>query len=103
MDKRLLLNREWDIQGGWYAPMCHIRDNFKSVICCHLIDTMSSAGDWSGMFVQKIGKKFYIISFSQSNNYPNKGYTLHTDSRVTVSNTHPTYDQIEEIYSDLCE
>ena len=51
----LLLNREYVVEGNWYAPKNFLYENFKSVTRVELINTMSSAGDWSGMLIQKRG------------------------------------------------
>lgn len=41
----LLLNREYVVDGNWYAPEKFLYENFKSIIRVKLINTMSSAGD----------------------------------------------------------
>ena len=74
----LLTNREWKIEGTWYAPEEHLK-RYKSVIKTGYITMSSSAGDWSGMFVQKLNGWYYFIPFSQENNYPRSGFTLYTD------------------------
>lgn len=70
---------------NWYAPTKEIEENYKSVVNAVLMDTTSSAGDWSGFIVQKIGKhKLIAIGFSQYNNYPHDGFCLMTSE-------HPFY------------
>ncbi|MFR9546477.1 MAG: hypothetical protein SNJ29_13005 [Rikenellaceae bacterium] len=32
--KILLTQREWSVDGTWYAPLHHLRDNFNSVVYC---------------------------------------------------------------------
>lgn len=61
----LLLNREYVVNGNWYTPKNFLYENFKSVTRVELINTMSSAGDWSGIFVQKINNVYYLIPFTQ--------------------------------------
>ena len=76
----ILINRKYNInQGkvGWYSPRDFIND-FASVQKVDFWDTMSSAGDWGGYFIQKIKNTSYLIPFSQLNNYPKNGYTLFT-------------------------
>ena len=64
---------------NWYAPTNEFKENYKSVIEIVLMDTTSSAGDWNGFIVQKVGKhKLIAIGFSQYNNYPHDGFMLGT-------------------------
>ena len=64
---------------NWYAPTKELKDKYRSVIGTELMDTTSSAGDWSGFIVQKLGKNSFIaIGFSQYNNYPHDGFCLMT-------------------------
>lgn len=77
LNKMLLVNRVKDIQGNWYAPLDHITD-FKSVIDVEYVDQTSSAGDWSGLFFQKLNGTVYAIPFNQDNNWPQYGFTLYT-------------------------
>ena len=81
MLKSVLENREYKVEGNWYAPRNKIVE-FPSVVDAILWDTTSSGGDWSGYFVQKIKQNFYLIPFSQDNNYPRGGFTLYTGSVI---------------------
>ena len=64
---------------NWYAPSREFMEKYPSVKKIVLMDTTSSAGDWSGFFIQQVGKKkFDAYGFSQENNYPNDGFTLYT-------------------------
>lgn len=89
MDKRLLLSREWntadykDLPRSWYAPE-QLLERFKSVQYAYLTETCSSAGDWQGFIVQKIGKMSYVIMFDQTNNYPSAGFTVCTSERPEI-------------------
>lgn len=43
------------------------------------MDMTSSAGDWTGFFIQQTGKNSAVaIGFEQVNNYPKDGFTLYT-------------------------
>jgi hypothetical protein len=64
MLKSILENRTYFIGGNHGAPSKKLKD-FPSVVDVELWDTTSSGGDWSGFFVQKIGKNFYVIDFWQ--------------------------------------
>ncbi len=77
-DKRLLTQREWNVEGTWYAPLHYLRDNFNSVVYCEHSNTTNSAGDWEGVMLQRLGNTVYAIPFCQENNHPNKGFTLST-------------------------
>lgn len=85
----LLTSRTFNTAGlkglpdNWYTPEKYLQ-SFKSVKKTELYDTCSSAGDWSGYFIQKIGKVNYVILFSQENNYPRGGFTI-TTSNVVAS------------------
>lgn len=57
-----------------------IKERYKSVLRVEFMDTTSSAGDWSGLIVQKIGKqKCVAIIFSMENKYPYDGFNVNTD------------------------
>lgn len=57
-----------------------IKERFSSVLMVEFMDTTSSAGDWSGIIVQKIGKKKCVaIIFSMENRYPHDGFNVNTD------------------------
>lgn len=99
----ILKDRKYNIDGGWYAPARYLRD-FDSVIAVHLSDTTSSAGDWQGYFVQKIGEVRYLILFFQENNYPRGGFTLTTGDVVATSyGAEFDEDEIYSILNDLME
>lgn len=64
---------------NWYAPSREFSEKHKSVEAMELMDTTSSAGDWEGFLIQKIGKNTMVaIGFYQENNYPHAGFTLYT-------------------------
>ncbi len=64
---------------NWYAPLCEYWEKHKSIIHAEYLDTTSSAGDWNGFILQKIGKNTVVaIGFSQYNNYPHDGFMLGT-------------------------
>jgi len=87
-NKQLLINRTvtsdemhsrlGESRVNWYTPGKYFR-SFKSVVKADYWDMTSSAGDWSGWFVQKIGNKFYLIRFSQEGTvWGSGGYTAYT-------------------------
>ena len=79
--KQLLVNRELNDLDNWYAALHRLKD-YKSVECADYYNTMSSAGDWEGFIVQRIGNKRYLILFFQENNYPRgRGFTAYTDEK----------------------
>ena len=64
---------------NWYAPTCEFHEKHKSIDRMVLMDTTSSAGDWSGFFIQRTGRKSCVaIPFNQENNYLGDGFTLYT-------------------------
>jgi hypothetical protein len=85
---------------SWYT----VHDLFKkftSVKCVNFTNTSSSAGDWEGYIVQKINNRSYVISFWQENNYPYKGFTIHTEKPVFSFLQNWTTYEIEKTYCDL--
>lgn len=97
----LLLNREYVVNGNWYTPKNFLYENFKSVTRVELINTMSSAGDWSGIFVQKIGNVYYLIPFTQEavdvfSCVPQ--YIVRTSQFVAKYNKEPN---IDDLYKDF--
>ena len=77
MAENKLINREWVVEGGASEPLNKLK-SFGSVEWAEYMDTMSSAGDWTGFFVQKIGSSLYAISFDQTNLWPHTGFQLLT-------------------------
>lgn len=73
----ILENRKFDT----IAPKLRLY-NFQSVMEVKYTDWTSSAGDWSGYIVQQIGNVSYMIPFSQTNNHPRSGFTVHTGKRT---------------------
>lgn len=98
----LLTNREWKVSGNWYDPK-HKLQEYSSVVKVELCDTTSSAGDWSGFFIQKIGRMFYFIPFNQENSYPRSGeYTLYTGNFATTwVDEYPEMQALYELWNDV--
>ena len=78
MFKGLLTYRNYNVpENNWYAPQKFLK-SFPSVVEAEYINTTSSAGDWDGYLIQKIGNRYHVIFFFQENNYPGGGFTLTT-------------------------
>ena len=74
----LLVERTWGVPGNWYEPLNKILE-YPSVVHGDYAEMCSSAGDWTGLFFQKIGDRTYAIPFMQENNYPRgAGFILYT-------------------------
>lgn len=58
-------NRQFCVEGSWYEPAKVLTREYKSIVDAWYYDTTSSSGDWSGWFIQKIGKTFILVPFSQ--------------------------------------
>jgi len=83
------------VPGNWYEPLKKLR-SYASVIHAEHLNTTSSAGDWDGFFVQRIGSmKYYVIRFFQENNFPKDGFI------VTTSEVEMTFDG--EINRDIVD
>jgi hypothetical protein len=98
---KLLTNKTLKTTGGsWFAPRNKFWDKYKSVVEMTFMDMTSSAGDWHGFLLQKVGKhKIVAIGFSQYNNYPDGGFTLQTCERpfYRVENTMNERNYMENI------
>jgi hypothetical protein len=98
----ILENRTYKIDGNWYAPENHLK-SFSSVVKVELCDTTSSAGDWAGYLIQKIGKVSYFIPFNQVNNYPRMGFTLYTGKPIAYWQGKLSQESIYGLWNDLIE
>ena len=98
MSYPVLENRKYSISGGWYSPEKYLND-YPSVIKTGLWNTCNSSGDWEGWIVQKIGKRYYLITFSQVNNYPHSGFTLYTGKVISKFDHAPATE--DEVYPIL--
>lgn len=97
----LLTNLEKDIVGNWYQPREWIQaQKGLGVVDCEYYNTTSSSGDWDGWFVQKVGGTYYLIGFSQENNWPISGFTLNTGEILATSNTPFEEEDIWDIYQN---
>lgn len=77
---KLLTNKTFASKtNNWYAAIKEFKNRYPSVIYYEFMNTTSSAGDWDGFLIQKLGRnKAVAIGFSQQNNYPGAGFTLYT-------------------------
>ena len=100
----ILENRTWKVQNKngerttWYTPLKFMRE-FKSVTRAEHFNTTSSCGDWDGLLVQNINKRWYVIPFYQKNMF---GYFLLTTSQTFVKfHTCPSSEELCEVYNVL--
>jgi hypothetical protein len=77
----ILSNKCYIVQGNWYAPRRKLKE-YPSVLLVYYTDQTSSAGDWTGTFIQEINGRRYRIPFWQENNFPKPGFTLYTGDYV---------------------
>lgn len=99
----LLTNREWEVEGTWYAPKRFFTDKyFGSVVRAELWNTTSSSGDWDGYIVQKHGRRWYLIIFWQENIAWTPYFRLGTADRPFASCDHePTRQECEDLRARL--
>jgi hypothetical protein len=104
VDTRILTNRQWHIDGNWFAPKRFIKENFASVVYCDYMEMTSSAGDWTGLIIQKLGNNLYVTVFSQENTFPcNNGFDVHTDSHIsTFHQDVPSVTNYTELFNEIC-
>ena len=89
---------------NWYAPTCEFQEKYRSIVGAHFTDMSSSAGDWSGFFLQKTGRNTCVaIPFSQENNYPHAGFTLYTGKAYCKGPLTSEFHKIaEEMFYKKC-
>jgi hypothetical protein len=97
----ILKNREFIIEGGWNEPLKKLK-SYPSVIYADHMETSSSAGDWTGLFFQKIGRFTYIIPFEQVNRYPRSGFTLYTGEVWGQYKGKVTREDIDRAIQEYC-
>lgn len=90
-----------DVEGTWYAPEKHLQQQ-RDVVRVELWNTTSSAGDWSGYFVQKFKRRFYLITFCQENLIDTPYFRLKTcDAPVISFNHKPAKEECDRAISEL--
>ena len=78
-----------------------IKERFSSVVAVEFMDTTSSAGDWSGLIVQKIGKKKCVaIIFSMENKYPYDGFNVNTDDVYFELPLNYTLEDLNNLFAE---
>lgn len=92
------------IDGTWYAPEKWLSEH-SGVVMSGYWDQSSSAGDWSGYFVQKFGSKYGLFLFSQENRWPNKsGFWLEIqECAIGVANQKLTRAEVLDFLNDYME
>lgn len=98
MLKSLMTNREYQVKNASLAREKLL--SYTSIIRFGWWNQTSSAGDWDGYFVQKIKSEYYLIRFSQTNNYPHSGFTLNTGGILAQSNYELPEEEIFEILKE---
>ena len=100
----ILQCRTWQVRAKdgerttWYTPLRFLKE-YKSVTYAEYFNTMSSCGDWDGLLVQNVNKRWYVIPFYQENKF---GYFLLTTSSTFVEfKTYPTQEELCEVYDTL--
>jgi hypothetical protein len=100
----LLTNRKWHTDGGWFSPKRFIKENFKSVVFCDHIETTSSAGDWTGLIIQKVNNKLHVILFSQENTFPcREGFDIYTGGVTATVQNASMINNYKEICGEVCD
>lgn len=98
MNKCLLCGREWKVTGNWYESQ-KMLESYKSVVEACFLDTISSAGDWSGYILQKLGGWYHVIIFWQVNNDSGDGFDVYTGQvPLATANYRPTREELVKIF-----
>jgi hypothetical protein len=100
----LLTNRKWHTCGGWFSAKRFIKESSESVVFCDHIETTSSAGDWTGLIIQKVENKLHVILFSQENTFScREGFDIYTADRVSVTLEDASkISSYRELADDIC-
>lgn len=78
-----------------------LKDKFSSIVRIDFFDTTSSAGDWSGLIVQKIGKNKHVgIIFSMENMWCGDGFRVNTDDVYYDLPKNYTLNDLYDTYND---
>lgn len=87
---------------SWYGGLKLLKSNYSSIAKADFNDTTSSAGDWSGYILQKIGSTYYCIPAFQENQYPSGGYKTYTgNTNIYVFYTKYVDIELSEIWDVL--
>ena len=92
----LLTHKRYEVSGDWYQPKAQLLSK-PSVVLAEYHETSSSSGDWSGYFLQKIGKTYQLILFTQENLYPEDGFELVTGEVVQTFKSEPNKADVEKV------
>ena len=101
-DKRILTSRRWHVDGTWFAPRKFITDNFPSVVYCDYMEMSSSAGNWSGLIIQRLNRQLHAVVFSQENSYPQSGFDVETQSYPIISVSDTQIDSPRALFEQVC-
>lgn len=101
-DKRILASRRWHIDGKWFAPREFIKKNFSSVVYCDYMEMSSSAGDWSGLIIQRLNGRLHAVVFYQKNSYPRRGFDVETQSPPIVTVPHTKCESPATLFGQVC-
>lgn len=66
----------------WYTLQKQLPRMYSSILLVEFLETTSSAGDWSGLLYQSVGKSVHVIPFSQTNTH--YGFSLETGDTIAV-------------------
>ncbi len=81
-DRQITITQN-DVAGRltWFSPAEYLKRRYASVVDAGLYECSSSAGDWGGYLIQKIGRTFYLILFQQENLCPRNAFSVTTDDK----------------------
>ena len=88
------------ISGDWYAVTEYLKTK-KSVVYTTHLEMCSSAGNWSGIYIKKIGSIFKVYAFSQENK--RHGFSFYNGGLLFETRKPLTYTRIEAIERLACK
>ncbi len=66
------------------------------------MEMSSSAGDWTGLLIQRLNKQLHAVVFFQENSYPKSGFDVVTQSYPIVSVSDTIIDSPESLFDQVC-
>lgn len=98
----LLTHKRYEVPGDWYHTKQQLLSK-PSVVFAEYYETSSSSGDWSGYFLQKIGRTYHLILFTQDNLYPEDGFELVTGEAIHTFKSEPNKSDVAKVIISVLE
>ena len=61
-----------------------------------------SAGDWSGLIIQRLNGLLHAVVFYQKNSYPKSGFDIETQAYPIVTIAHTKCESLAALFDQVC-